>query len=263
MDVSAYQKDGDAQGRRQGRSASQSQRVCVRSYTAFCWTASALIQQLPKILPQQSQSLARKICWIHVWQIGRAPCRRTLLRMTRTQPRPYGVITPSSRQPLLEAMLRAFVWLVSNVVLACRTIFNRTTRDWHTDAAQEAQLPLPNDLTQEILQAETTGLSTGSGFKPASPAQAGVQTPHDVRTRNPSALRALTGLPPSRGTRLATRALQSNALALSPLIPTNVGIQGRRRTLSRIAASSLHLQQNRSWIPTFVGMSGSCCAKSA
>ena len=134
--------------------------------------------------------------------------------MTRTQTRPYGVITPSTRQPLLEAMLRAFAWFVSNVVSMFRTIFYRPTRDWHTSAAGEVQ-PTPNDLTQETLQAEPTGLSTGSGLKPASPAQAGVQTPHNVRTRNPSALRVLTGPLPSRGTRVATsRASKQRACAL-------------------------------------------------
>jgi hypothetical protein len=165
--------------------------------------------------------------------------------MTRTQTRTYGVVTPSSRQPLLEAMLRAFCWLVSNVVSTCRTIIHRNTRDWHTDEAHEDQLPTPSDITQETPQADPTGLSTGSGPSAASPAKAGVQTPHNVRTRNPSAPSALTGPPPPRGTRLAT-----HALALSPLIPTKVGIQGRTRTLFRRAASSLHTLQNRSRIPT-------------
>ena len=165
--------------------------------------------------------------------------------MTRTQTRTYGVIDPSSRQPLLAAMLRAFCWLVSNVVSMLAPIFNRHTRDWHTDDAQDDQLPTPNDLTEETRQAEPTGLSTGSGPSAASPAKAGVQTPHEVRTRNPSAPRALTGPPPSRGTRLATP-----MLALSPLIPTNVGIQGRTRTLSRLAASIVHTRRTRSRIPT-------------
>ena len=152
--------------------------------------------------------------------------------MTRTQTRAYGVITPSSRQPLLEAMLRAFAWLVSNVVSRSRAIFNRRPRDWHMDAAQEVQLPRPNDITQETRQAEPTGLSTGSGLKPASPAQAGVQTPHDVRTRNPSALRALTGPPPSRGTRLATRPLLSPVFPGEGALRRRPGTQGRRTRLS-------------------------------
>ena len=165
--------------------------------------------------------------------------------MTRTQTRTYGVIDPSSRQPLLAAMLRAFCWLVSNLVSTLATIFNCHTRDWHTDAAQDDQLPTPNDLTEETRQAEPTGLSTGSGPRAASPAKAGVQTPHEVRTRNPNAPRALTGPPPSRGMRLATL-----ARALSPLIPTNVGIQGRTRSLSRPAASIVHTRRTRSRIPT-------------
>ena len=65
--------------------------------------------------------------------------------MTRTQTRTYGVIDPSSRQPLLAAMLRAFCWLVSNIVSTCRTIFNRIARDWRTDDAHEDQFPTPND----------------------------------------------------------------------------------------------------------------------
>ena len=65
--------------------------------------------------------------------------------MTRPQTHAYGVVTPSTRQPLLEAMLRAFAWLVSNVVSMLATIFNRHTRDWHTDAAHEDQLPTSND----------------------------------------------------------------------------------------------------------------------
>jgi len=145
---------------------------------------------------------------------------------------------------LLEAMLRVFAWLVSNVASTLGMIFNRTTRDWHTDEAEDDQLPTPNDLTEETRQAEPTGLSTGSGPSAASPAKAGVQTPHEVRTRNPSAPRALTGPPPSRGMRLATPAL------VFPLIPTKVGIQGGRRTLSRLAASNLRPQHTRSRIPT-------------
>jgi hypothetical protein len=67
--------------------------------------------------------------------------------MTRTRTRTYGVAIPSSRQPLLEAMLRAFGWLVSNIVSMLATIFNRPTRDWHTGGAREDQLPTPGDPT--------------------------------------------------------------------------------------------------------------------
>jgi len=141
-------------------------------------------------------------------------------------------------------MLRAFAWLVSNVVSLSRTIFNRTTRDWHTDEVAETQLPTLNDLTQETLQAEPTGLSTGSGLSAASPAKAAVQTMHSARSQQDT--------------------------ALSPLVPMNVGTQGRRRTFSRIAATNLHAQPNRFWVPTLilslskdVEMSGSFCGASA
>ncbi len=56
-------------------------------------------------------------------------------------------------------MLRAFAWLVSNVVSLSRTIFHRTNRDWHTAAAREDQLPTSNDITQETHFAENTGVS--------------------------------------------------------------------------------------------------------
>jgi hypothetical protein len=40
---------------------------------------------------------------------------------TRTQTHAYGVVTPSTRQLLLEAMLRAFAWRVSNVLALVKT----------------------------------------------------------------------------------------------------------------------------------------------
>ncbi len=136
-------------------------------------------------------------------------------------------------------MLCAFAWFVSNVVSTCRTIFNRNTRDWHTDAAQEDQ-PTPNDLTQETHRAETTGapqalmvsstqsvrpsnhegvLTTGSVFKEhAFPAKAGIQSARNARSQQ--------------------------GAALSPLVPTNVGIQGEWRALSRACSfNSAHAAQ--------------------
>jgi len=221
--------------------------------------------------------------------------------MTRTQTRAYGVVTPSSRQPLLEAMLRAFVWLVSNLALACRAILNRPTRDWHTDEPEEDQLPTPNDITQEprhpqppfsgkrkaripgILVASTQGTTPHSRATKNRDARhkaehdtvdfaitvletdllvrvprAGVGEERRRRrdlvrgTKSRDASRELCSWPPVS----AHRALLAYA-GPSPLIPTTVGIQGRPRPLSKVAASSL--QHNRIWIPTVVGMSGSCC----
>ena len=169
--------------------------------------------------------------------------------MTRTRTRTYGVATPSTRQPLLEAMLRAFCWLVSNVVSTCRTIFNRPIRDWHTDETHEDQLPTPSDLTEETRQAAPTGLSTGSGPRAASSREA--------RVRN-GAEGAIWSGGPNRVTEAASYArglqtpheVRTPTLALSPLIPTKVGIQGRTRSLSRHAASIPHTQHTRSRIPT-------------
>jgi hypothetical protein len=48
--------------------------------------------------------------------------------MTGRQTRAQGVVTSSTRQPLLAAILRVFTWLVSNVALAFGTIFNRRSR---------------------------------------------------------------------------------------------------------------------------------------
>jgi hypothetical protein len=85
-------------------------------------------------------------------QTGRASGGRIMAPMTRTQTRTYGVSNPSTRQPLLEAMLRAFCWLMSNVGSTLRTISNRPTRDWHTGATSEDQRPKSNDITQEGAQ---------------------------------------------------------------------------------------------------------------
>ena len=217
--------------------------------------------------------------------------------MTRTQTRAYGVVTPSSRQPLLEATLRAFCWLVSNLALACRAILNRPTRDWHTDEPEEDRLEAPNDITQEtnskvavilgpvprIPVAPTQGTRTHCLHTPNPAARHTAE--HDTvdftitvletdllvrvpragvgeerrrrrdlvrRTKSRDASRELCSWPPVS----AHRAVLAYA-GPSPLIPTNVGIRGRPRPLSKVAASSL--QHNRIWIPTVVGMSGSCC----
>ena len=83
--------------------------------------------------------------------------------MTRRQTRAYGVAIPSRRQLSLEAMLRAFAWLVSNVVSMFRTIFNRPTRDWHTDEAHDDQLPTPGDQHQgqQSLKPSFSGKAAG------------------------------------------------------------------------------------------------------
>ena len=83
--------------------------------------------------------------------------------MTRTEARAYGVAISSSRQPLLEAMLCVFTWLVSNVGSMLRTIFNSNTRDWHMGTAQEDQLPTPNDIQEGTVSLSSLDEVGGGG----------------------------------------------------------------------------------------------------
>jgi len=122
--------------------------------------------------------------------------------MTRARTASYGLVTPPPLHRWMHAALMLFAELVSNAVSTLQMVFVRRTRACHTQAAPEVLPRVTNGLHQETVQAAPTGLSTGSGPQPAFPAQAGIQTPHTVRTRNPSALRALAGPPPSRGTRV-------------------------------------------------------------
>ncbi|MEQ1784825.1 MAG: hypothetical protein ABMA14_26050, partial [Hyphomonadaceae bacterium] len=61
-------------------------------------------------------------------------------------------------------MLCAFAWLVSNVVSMLATIFNRNTRDWHTDAAHEDQLPTSNAATGNMTRREHRRFQTPHGM---------------------------------------------------------------------------------------------------
>ncbi len=189
-------------------------------------------------------------------------------------------------------MLRAFCWLVSNVVSMLATTFNRPTRDWHTADANEDQFPTPNDPTQKeadtfeplfsgkrsaliprMTVASTRGttpyslcaINQDAWDKPKHDAVVVLQTgngpsaafPAEARVRN-GAEGAIWSGGPNRVTEAASyaRGLQTPhevrtlTLALSPLIPTKVGIQGRTRSLSRLAASIPHTQHIRSRIPT-------------
>ena len=182
-------------------------------------------------------------------------------------------------------MLRAFCWLVSNVVSTCRTIFNRRNRDWHTDEAEDDHLPTPNDPIQKEAQtsqpsfsgkrkARIPGIPVAStqGTMPHSRCATNQDARHkaehdslddqeaELQLRVPgegrgqdSAQRADTQ--PECATRTDwTPAFAGDTAcdtrARSPLIPTKVGIQGGRRTLSRLAASTLRTQHTHSRIPT-------------
>ena len=106
--------------------------------------------------------------------------------MTRTQTRAYGVIAPSSRQPLLEAMLCVFACLLSNVGSKLRTIFNRNTRDWHTDRAEEVQLQPSTDITEKEPQPPQPSFSGKRKARIPRMTVASSQgtTPHSLRAIN-------------------------------------------------------------------------------
>ena len=162
-------------------------------------------------------------------------------------------------------MLRAFVWLVSNVVSTLRTIFNRPTRDWHTGRAEDGQLPNPSDIHQEPNLGPP-------GSRPAVDAQ-----------RRTGTLRDHASTPILRDDRRSASIPQDEACGrrhksqkalmlrdreaivskhggvltdLSPLIPTNVGIQERSRRAYKFKAASHNKVCRQPWIPTFVGKSG-------
>ncbi len=209
--------------------------------------------------------------------------------MTRTQTRTYGVVTPSSRQPLLEAMLCAFAWLVSNLGSMFGRTYRFSARDWHTRTTSEAPPHPPTaqptkevHLSQPSFSAlcRDSRLHNTRGTAPYSHAtsnrDARHKAEHDtvgVTASLSLSFRAKAHCAEDLGERRRLGAIwsgrpnrganaegpRSDKLALSPLMPMNVDIQGRPRTLSCLAAPSLHPQQNRSWIPTFVGMSGSFC----
>ena len=182
--------------------------------------------------------------------------------MTRARTASYGLVTPPPLHRWMHAALMLFAELVSNAVSTLQMVFVRRTRACHTQAAPEVLPRVTNGLHQETVQAAPTGLSTGSGPQPAFPAQAGIQTPHTVRTRNPSALRALAGPPPSRGTRVEK--------ALSLLIPTRTSgsradgepcptlqLQACTRVQTVPGVRRLILSPSKD-----AGMSGSGCVKS-
>ena len=112
--------------------------------------------------------------------------------MTRARTASFGLVTPPPLYRWIDAVLMLFAELVSHAASTLHMVFVRRTRACHTTAAPEVLPRATSGLHQETDQAAPTGLSTGSGLQPASPAKAGVQTPHIVRTRNPGATRKLS-----------------------------------------------------------------------
>ena len=209
-----------------------------------------------------------------------------LLRMTRARTHIRAVGISPLIQPLLEAVLCVVVSLVHRVAATFGMRFNHRPRDWHTGKMREALPQTKPDIHLKDLTSPTvsfSGLSRESLLDhPKGLAISPLETinrdsrdkpendPVDVEALEAGKARVPGDLSPEarraqgegRDPASAHCALLTRT-ALTPLIPTNVGIQGRPCVLFRPAASSLHTQANRSWIPAFAGMSGGCCLEFA
>ncbi len=200
--------------------------------------------------------------------------------MTQARARAHGVVTPSLSQLSLTATLRVLVRLVLGLASTLQMILNRRPRDWHMRATHEAlpretsEIHAPKSILRDdrrcasIPQDEARERSTESRcYTTHKSTEALILRDREaIVSKDGGALTALStgsvfpehAFPAKAGIQSARTARFQQGTALSPLIPTNVGIQGRSRTLSKSAASIPRTRQNRSWIPTFVGMSGYC-----
>ena len=169
--------------------------------------------------------------------------------MTRTQTRTYGVLNPSTRQPLLEAMLRAFCWLVSNVASLFGLTITRHTRDWHTDEAEDDHLPTPNDPTQKEVQFSQRSFSgkrkaripgipvaTTQGTTPYSRATQNQDARDKPEHDSPSIEAARTKSPPSNGGGAARAPISTMAFRWGTDLSTRT-VRTRRTTVPLLTCS--------------------------
>jgi len=176
--------------------------------------------------------------------------------MTRHKHAHTGLVTPSLPQLLLTATLRLFAMLVSSVA--------STLQMWFRRPAVNATRPMPDALPEETSDTPQQETLDRALTRPTRQSTRSVETDaeHDdptiIITPQATPAESFSGL--SRESRLAQR---GNSNFIVPLIPTEVGTQGGVRGLFRPAASSLHAQPHRSWIPAFAGMSGERARKTA
>ena len=168
--------------------------------------------------------------------------------MTRARTASYGLVTPPPLYRWIDAVLLLFAELVSNAASTLQMVLVRRTRECHTQAAPEVLPRATSGLHQETDQAAPIGLSTGSGLQPAFPAQAEIQTPLTVRTRNPGATRkpSLRSSRRTSGSRADGEPCPSLQLQACTRVQT---VPGFRRLILSLSKDA--------------GMSDSCCAKSA
>ena len=85
-------------------------------------------------------------------------------RMTRARTASYGVVTPPPLDRWIEAVLMLCVSLVQGAATTLGMIFNRTSRDWHTETACEA---LPQATSGNQLQDSITTHGVMLGLVPS------------------------------------------------------------------------------------------------
>jgi hypothetical protein len=207
------------------------------------------------------------------------PSGRIISRMTRARTASFGVAILTAIQPLLGAVLMLCVSLVQGAATTLGMIFNRRSRDWHTEDAQEAlpqatsgiSIPGPNSTHGVILgQAKrdpriSVGTPRGLAVDPHETGNLDSRhkAENDSVAGATSAMEADKVRVPREGGGPVLRAAQTHAhqpyaarTALSPLIPANAGIRSGQRGLSRLAASIRCVSRHQPWSPTCVGMRG-------
>ncbi len=210
-------------------------------------------RRMGKNLLPRCQGLGRNFRRIAAPQIVRARGRHRMAPMTRTQTRAYGVVTPSSRQPLLEAMLRVFALLVSNVALLFGAILNRRRRDWHTDAVAADQRPAANEKQHGAPLSQPSFSGKAAGCIPRTPvASTQGTTPHSLWSCNQDARHkaehgssaaesARTSIPPPNG----GGAPRAHTSTMAPRWGTSLSkrtVRTRRTTVPHLtSACSAHL----------------------
>ncbi len=195
--------------------------------------------------------------------------------MTRARRTAKGLVTPPPLHHWMEAVLLLCVSLVQGAVSTLKMIFNRKTRDWHADHAREAlpQATSSNQFQDHLSQPSFSDkrnaripripVASSRGTTMYSPAAYNRNARHKAAHDSVSVAQCtpLSPVIPAEARQREELEPRSDTLALSPLMPTHVGIQGRPRPLSRLAASRQRTHHNRSGIPASAGMSGALRGK--
>jgi hypothetical protein len=158
--------------------------------------------------------------------------------MTPAQTRAHGLVTPSPLDHWIDAMLRAFVELVRNVVSTLWMNRRRPPAECHSDATP-AVLPGATNDTQSGNQPAATNSQPPLALMVSSARSARPSNHEGVLTH------VSYKLPRQRDSQLSV-----------PLIPAKAGIQERSSNPHGIEAPRRNKPPSWPWIPAFAGMSG-------